>query len=457
MDTDLPVRTEYGVTNDKELFTNHFDLIPNRQKYEQAGGIHSYILVEVAAPKNSDKSGRSKQAQDGATFQEFTKHKKRRLIELLMAQHQAEFDVPMASNYENEIITLGKIREQLVEGPITVTYAERDGNKPAKDYSVQLKYSARIPIRELFNYLRSNDPNTKLSVAVPQHDRALTALNIICTQKPNEQPHYATFSGAGSTKFFQVVGLPQTKIRPLGGGLVALAGYHLSVRLSTGRVLLNMNTCTSAFYAEIRASNLISEFQNHHHGRRDVYTSKLKSFLSRIKVTTNHIKSKAGDTTIRRYHRIYDICVRDQNHSKNAQECLFTKITRDNQGVEHSNEMSVYQYFRQSRYSSIFLGGSRRLTSSAHDITLRQDDLILNLGNGVRPVYVPASLCTVCPGQKYNGPLSSAQQSSMVTIACRRPYENAKLIREEGLEMLGFGNNDNVNSKMYWWSNLISS
>ena len=60
-------------------------------------------------------------------------------------------------------------------------------------------------------------------------------------------------------------------------------------------------------------------------------------------------------------------------------------------------------------------------------------------GTIINPVWIPAELCTVIPGQRYLGELNSSQTTRMLTIAARPPGENAKRIVAEdgGLGLIG--------------------
>ncbi|KAL8715518.1 MAG: hypothetical protein Q9220_000854 [cf. Caloplaca sp. 1 TL-2023] len=67
----------------------------------------------------------------------------------------------------------------------------------------------------------------------------------------------------------------------------------------------------------------------------------------------------------------------------------------------------------------------------------KPDDPCINLGNKEKPVFVPAELLWVEPGQQYNGRLSPDQTSGMITFAVRTPAENARRIVNQGAAMMG--------------------
>ena len=62
---------------------------------------------------------------------------------------------------------------------------------------------------------------------------------------------------------------------------------------------------------------------------------------------------------------------------------------------------------------------------------------IVNVGNYDRPVYLPAELCEVLPGQPFKPDLSTGQRQNMIKFSCRRPPQNYASIMTEGLDILG--------------------
>ena len=60
-------------------------------------------------------------------------------------------------------------------------------------------------------------------------------------------------------------------------------------------------------------------------------------------------------------------------------------------------------------------------------------------GTTIRPVWIPAELCTVMPGQHYAGELLGSQTTRMLIIAARPPAENARRIvgADGGLGLIG--------------------
>jgi hypothetical protein len=62
---------------------------------------------------------------------------------------------------------------------------------------------------------------------------------------------------------------------------------------------------------------------------------------------------------------------------------------------------------------------------------------VVNVGNKEHPMYLPAEVCVVLPGQPIGRRLSPLQTQEMITFACRKPWENANSIVGDGRAVLG--------------------
>jgi hypothetical protein len=93
---------------------------------------------------------------------------------------------------------------------------------------------------------------------------------------------------------------------------------------------------------------------------------------------------------------------------------------------------------RQVSVPSTFLPVSRFYTTVMlsfasgtleHVDSLPRNDLAVSIG--ARPIYIPASQFIVVPGQYFG------QKTRMVSLVCRMPEQNAKLIQDEGMDLFG--------------------
>nr|VWO97926.1 N/A [Ganoderma boninense] len=90
---------------------------------------------------------------------------------------------------------------------------------------------------------------------------------------------------------------------------------------------------------------------------------------------------------------------------------------------EFKTKMSVEQFFKRK-----------------YNITLRHhSDLpLINVSaDDNRPVYLPAEICDIVPGQAYRSKLNAEQTAAMTKVACNQPASNGKAITNEGFKSLG--------------------
>lgn len=136
-------------------------------------------------------------------------------------------------------------------------------------YHVRLEHTKTLQVRRLLEFLTT----TNLPTAFDEKYALLQAFNVFLNHYAKSQGNLVTI---GSKTF------PKDAVgRDLGGGLMAIRGFFSSVRAATGRILVNVNVCCSAFYRPGPLVNLISA-----HGLQDKY--QLEKFLKGARVKTTH-------------------------------------------------------------------------------------------------------------------------------------------------------------------------
>jgi eukaryotic translation initiation factor 2C len=82
---------------------------------------------------------------------------------------------------------------------------------------------------------------------------------------------------------------------------------------------------------------------------------------------------------------------------------------------------------------------------TTYNLTLQHPGLpVVNVGNRENPVYLPAEVCDVVSGQPSKGKLDALQTQVMIQHAVKKPWENAKIIVEEGISTVGLDANTNI-------------
>jgi hypothetical protein len=84
------------------------------------------------------------------------------------------------------------------------------------------------------------------------------------------------------------------------------------------------------------------------------------------------------------------------------------------------------------------------LYSEYPQIQVNDRNPVVNVGNDKNPNYLPAEACVMMAGQTVKRRLSPEQTQSMITFACRKPWENANSIIGDGRAVLGLDPNANA-------------
>ncbi|SLM41349.1 Stem cell self-renewal protein Piwi [Lasallia pustulata] len=284
-----------------------------------------------------------------------------------------------------------------------VPYYEADEEGPDAQRPVNLtfkiQYVKALSVQELLTYLS----DTGGSARYDDKDELLQTLNIAMARKPSSSPDMAVLPGAN--KFFPM----SQAASNLGGGLIALRGYYTSVRTSTLRLLVNVNSITAAFYREGPLLELMRQFRDDLGGRP---LRLMNSFLKGVRVEVTHLRTNKG---LPRKKVIFGIARRPEDGA-GADRVSFRY-------EEAKRTVTVKEYF-QLKYKI--------------NLTTAMAPLV-NVGNDAHEIWVPPELCTVLPGQVAKKKLSTTQTENMVNVACRAPAENAQLIVGEGARVMGIG------------------
>lgn len=149
---------------------------------------------------------------------------------------------------------------------------ETEPDQRATVHHVRLQHTKTLPVRRLLEFITS----TNLSTTFDEKNAMIQAFNVFLNHYAKSQGDLVTI---GSRTF------PKDAIgRDLGGGLMAIRGFFSSVRAATGRILVNVNVCCSAFYRPGPLVNLIAA-----HGLEDRY--QLEQFLKGARVKTTYTRT----------------------------------------------------------------------------------------------------------------------------------------------------------------------
>lgn len=354
---------------------------------------------------------------------EMSKIKRRRAVEQILAMPHFQ-GVNTASDFAQTIVTTKKVNELPEKSHVTLpprgTAAAPQPARPSDDVYFKMEYGASFSVKDLVAFISSPSPEAHYA----GYSHLVQMLNIIMCKVPNEAAGVAKLP---NNKFYPHHGHPDIDFQELAGGLVALRGYYASVRPAAGRVLLNLNVTSGAFYQSIPLTALLERFGNPDMVQREI-------FIRRLKVRY----TRAGKSPVTQERSIVGFAkTPDRKPNKpaphpvprygSARKVEFKFHERSRSSVQE-RKISVFAYFKE-------LG-----------ITLqRPDEPVINVGNASDPIYVPMELCTVLPGQPYSKLLSGDQTTDMLRFAARVPNQNATSIAGTGLKLFALKDSSGTN------------
>ncbi|GJE86301.1 argonaute-like protein [Phanerochaete sordida] len=268
----------------------------------------------------------------------------------------------------------------------------KKGGKPTpKEYKLSLKFIQQLETQSLVSYL-NGQPQYRGYDVLP----IIAALNLILAAYPNRSSAGGVM--VGRNKFFNPS--PEEPAVSIGGGLEAWRGFYSSVRPAHKTLMVNVNVCTTAFYAPGNLADSMWAFSQGNNTR-------IGGFVRGVRVKTKHLGQMKTVKGV---------------HQKSARQFTFQ--------AEGMGTISVEEYFKKK-----------------YGITLQYPDQVLVDvgGGGGKANLLPPELCEILPNQAFRGKLNDDHTSEMIKVACRFPNVNAAAIVGRGIRELGYvGKNETL-------------
>lgn len=316
---------------------------------------------------------------------------------------------------------------------------EEEPLERATTYTVRAVAPISIVVSDFHKHLCEVNPGPIFDLR-PEY---LQVLNIMFNHLPQSQDDLIT---AGRNPFFALSRQQGNahNIAVLGGGLESLRGFYQSVRPATGGLLLNVNVAHGVFLQPERLDVLYPRLGS---GDKTILGKKLK--LIRVKVT--HLPPKKDKKSGRDIWRVKTISGlarpqdgRGEDHPPQVRSLgagpkdvkFWLTSHPPAKGAKPPAKGKKAAATRADGYISVF----DYFQSTYPQIQLRPDNPVVNVGNGDHPMYLPAEVCLVLPGQNIKRRLSPEQTQSMIRFACRGPDQNALSIVSDGKAVLGLDN-----------------
>ncbi|KAG1880920.1 Piwi domain-containing protein [Suillus subluteus] len=295
--------------------------------------------------------------------------------------------VPFIAHDNSERLVASKKLPQPLD--VQVQYyeeGEAGPNAKSKTYTFTITHTGNLDIAQLTKYLSGNIESRDYDV-----QPLIAAVNLVL------QTHAArTGVRVGKNRYF----FPSQERFELALGVEAWKGFFTSARPVYKELMVNVGVCMTAFYKPGNLADAIIDFNRSSNG------AMLQRFTQKLKVTTSHLGYKKKKPI-------------KKIMSTTARQTTF-------QCEEYNGKISVEEYFKR-KYPHIKL-------KHAHDVPV----VDISGPNSKFPIFVPAELCEIEPGQPFRGRLNEKETSNMIRFACNPPRVNADAIVDRGLPTLGF-------------------
>ena len=228
---------------------------------------------------------------DIAFSAELTRNKRADLVKQLVQQPMFN-NIHWATDYGKFLVTTAQLNfGGLKEWKTKLTVTPPPGNSqttqgPAPDFvqqaqqrntaEVRLTFNRTFSLSEMIQYLRSVSPGASYL----GNEDLIQMLNIIICKPPRAS---STITSVGGNKFYPFHGDALSEIFNLKDGLQALRGYFSSVRPAVGRLLLNINVTSGAFYEPIPMTTAMAKLK----GKRN----ELMAFAKGLKVEAKYVRN----------------------------------------------------------------------------------------------------------------------------------------------------------------------
>lgn len=240
---------------------------------------------------------------------------------------------------------------------------------------VVLQWAAQIELRTLHESLKTTSKDL-----IPKD--AIQCLDVVMRQAASLK-----YVPLGS-KFFSSNGSVT-----IGCGLEVWHGYHMSVRPSQWKMLMNIDVCATAFYRSIDVIEYLYEITGYNCNaeKQPLNDHKRRQFHKEIKGLKIEITYMGKQ---RRKYKVNGVT------EKSVTEQMFP--IEENGKIRN---ISVAEYFRKEK-----------------KVQIRFPALpCLHVGDEKKTIYIPMEVCRVVPGQRCLKRLNENATAEMIKIAAKRP------------------------------------
>ncbi|KZL81875.1 piwi domain-containing protein [Colletotrichum incanum] len=444
----MPRRPAYGTLGNKVLlWANYFRLTVNpdviyRYNFEvRKGETKEKEPTSTEKGKSKGKGKPQGGASDGASATIPARKLRIILQHALEELRKLEPGAIVATEFKSQLVSLKKLK--LAINPIRVIFKQENSDRQ-ESYSVKIVGETEAPLADMKEYIKTmidkSDPD---EAHFPRFATSVDALGVILGYTPRNSDQVTAI---GKGRFFPWG--PGAASSQLGYNdpLTAIRGYFQSVKLGTGRVLLNVNVTHGVFKTPVNVSELCRWFHVAVFGQGNPVTARnarmrlrtLSKFLARTRVTVkfrdSNNKEITGKKTILGLADRFDVSqavlgrdvlFRPEFNHGGPQEVKFNLQAPEGKDKVMNNMQPGF--YTVDQYWTWKYG-------KAPDRTMP----LVNLGTRDKPMFFPAEQCTIMPGQAVRSKLTGEETTVMLDFACRSPFANAMSLTVDSCSALGF-------------------
>ncbi|KAF7543090.1 hypothetical protein G7046_g10062 [Stylonectria norvegica] len=335
----------------------------------------------------------------------------------------------LVSDFKTQIISLKKL--SLENSTLRLSMPSAANPEKTDVFDIKFEDAIEVRVADMIQYLNSTTAGPD-EHDLPRFPDTVDALNVILGHGPRSK--HEAISVVGRSRFFQFKdGGITANLTQNGRPLVAARGFFDSVRLGTGRLLLNANVTHGVFKLSGKLDKIFDNFQVTAVSKSNKYAEgKLRTFakfLAKTRVLVT-MKLSNGKEVIR---------PKAINSVATATEIARAKPRPEHPvkfdgGWEYGGPKNVQFYLEGDnggRYITVF-----DYYKQKYGVTLK-DYPLMNLGRPEKPTYYPAEYIEIPAGQTIKAKLTAKETTEMLGFACRSPYANALSITTDGRETLG--------------------
>ncbi|KAF4965125.1 hypothetical protein FSARC_7042 [Fusarium sarcochroum] len=350
----------------------------------------------------------------------------------------------LATEFKSQLVSLRKIEFENNDNTLRLSIVSQVNPARTDVFEVAFHGPSEARVDNMLKYVNSttgasndapsasgdsDDPAKAL--AFPKFPDVVDALNVIFGFIPRSK--IDEISAVGSSRFFSFKdGGITTDMTMMGRPLIAARGYFQSLRLGTGRLLLNTNVTHGVFKISGKCDEIfrnLDAFAAQRSDRRGFNKLKLlNKFLPKTRVWVTFKLS--NEKEVRRPKSIYGLAsafeIRKAWSGPNP-----PKFDNDWDFVGPENVSFYMEANGQSRYVTVAEYYKQKYNAILGKFP------VINLGTAAKPSFFPAEFVEIQPGQSVKAKLSSRESTQMVNFACRSPYANALSITTDARATLG--------------------